>query len=402
MRPELARVLSRDLVLFMAPLPLRLLKRRGQNRHDLPLPFIHPHVCYPFSGTAAIYQGARALKLTANDRVLCPAYNCGHEIEPLLRQKVSVGFYSVNRQLEIGLSDLEKRIDRQTRAVLVTHYFGFPQPLGTIRELCDAHGLYLIEDCAHALFSKDPTGYLGTAGDIAVFSLRKTIPLPNGGALLVNRPGIETPSDLRSPHWVSTWIKILDLWKKSTLQHSASPLFLSLRIVPLALASILMGGTRILDKLHMLGHLALVDPDGEDFDFDSEILDWEIAGFGQRIIHNIDPEQIVKRRRENFQWLLDGLKGAKGCRSVFHSLPAGVCPLFFPLLVYNRDEVIWKLNQKGISAAKWWETFHDSVPWDEFPDAVFLKDHMIALPIHQDLTENHIQKIIDEFHRLPE
>jgi hypothetical protein len=36
-------------------------------------------------------------------------------------------------------------------------------------------------------------------------------------------------------------------------------------------------------------------------------------------------------------------------------------------------------------AVEWWAGYHRSFNWDEFPEACYLKDHLLTLPIHQDL-----------------
>jgi hypothetical protein len=43
---------------------------------------------------------------------------------------------------------------------------------------------------------------------------------------------------------------------------------------------------------------------------------------------------------------------------------------------------------------------HDDVPWDKFSDAVYLKQHILGLPIHQDISYHHLDKIIEVFHDL--
>jgi dTDP-4-amino-4,6-dideoxygalactose transaminase len=79
-------------------------------------------------------------------------------------------------------------------------------------------------------------------------------------------------------------------------------------------------------------------------------------------------------------------------------LPKGVCPLFFPLLVESRQEreVIYEaLKNMGITSHPWWKTFHPAVNWDEFPDAVYLKECLLGLPIHQDITRHHLDRIVN-------
>lgn len=400
MHLDIGRLLRSDLVQFMAPLAPQLLCRAAGKSRALPWPLSNPAICYTFSGTAAIYQAARALALGRDDEVLCPAYNCGHEIEPLLRRGVQVDFYAVAPDLSVDIQDLERRIRKPTRAVLVTHYFGFPQAIGALRALCDERGIYLIEDCAHALYSRDSDGYLGTRGDVAVFSMRKTLPLPNGGALVVNRSGMPIPQDLSVPPRTSTWLKAGDLSKKWLLQHFSSPIQSPVRVLALGFTLAAMG-MHLLKRLGLLSPLAVWDPDDEDFGFNSKVLGWRMANVGQRIIANTDASMIVARRRKNYSTLLEGLQHEEGYRPLLQSFPEGVCPLFFPLIVGNRHELVAALNQHAVYAAKWWETFHPAVPWDAFPTAVFLKHHLVALPVHQSINDARLYRMLEVLHSIP-
>jgi len=56
-----------------------------------------------------------------------------------------VKFYNVSLDLKPDFTDIKSKIDGKTRAILAVHYFGFPQPIRQFRELCQEHGLYLIE-----------------------------------------------------------------------------------------------------------------------------------------------------------------------------------------------------------------------------------------------------------------
>ena len=67
------------------------------------------------------------------------------------------------------------------RAILVAHFFGLPQPLAAIRQWCDQRGIRLIEDCAHALFGRSDGKAIGSWGDVAIGSLTKFHPVPEGG-----------------------------------------------------------------------------------------------------------------------------------------------------------------------------------------------------------------------------
>src|SRR5205823_6634957 len=91
--------------------------------------------------------------------------------------------------LTLDLQDLSAKLRARPGPVLAIHYFGFGQPdIEPLAGLCRRAGVALIEDCAHALFSRHTGRELGEFAPLAVFSLRKTLPLLEGGALKMNAP----------------------------------------------------------------------------------------------------------------------------------------------------------------------------------------------------------------------
>ena len=50
------------------------------------------------------------------------------------------------------MDDVTRKINKQSRVVMIVHYFGFPTDTAAVRKLCDIHGLQMLEDCAHAFF----------------------------------------------------------------------------------------------------------------------------------------------------------------------------------------------------------------------------------------------------------
>ena len=219
--------------------------------------------------------------------VLCPSYNCGHEIEPLIRLGLRVRCYRVGGDLEVDLDDLRRRMDREVKAVLVTHYFGFGQPLDELKTLCDRRGVFLVEDCAHALFSDNASGDLGRAGDAAVYSIRKTLPLPNGGAVLFNNPGIPMPAPLDPPPMLTTWLKALDLTRKSVVDRVRRDGSWT-DLLPMAAMVPLVGGRELLIRLHPAQGTACYDPDDENLGFDSRIMDWSMSPYSAALLNRID------------------------------------------------------------------------------------------------------------------
>ncbi len=152
---------------------------------------------FTFSTRVAIRRACDLLGLVPGDEVLAPGYNCGSELDPLRHVGLVIRLYPVDLSTQIDPDAVESRIGPRTRAIYVTHYFGFLQPhLPALRALCDRHGLYLIEDCALSLLSGSQPAD-GRAGDVAVFCFYKFFPVIGGGALVVNRDLPGNPSPLR-------------------------------------------------------------------------------------------------------------------------------------------------------------------------------------------------------------
>ena len=142
------------------------------------------------AGRVAIARALEMMGLAPGDRVLVPAYHCASMIDPLAWTSAEPVFYRIKADLMVDEADLETKIDPRTRAVMVTHYFGFPQNLERIRDLCDRHGLFLIEDCAHSLYGSVNGRPIGSVGDFAITSLTKFLPVSEGGALVTKDPRI--------------------------------------------------------------------------------------------------------------------------------------------------------------------------------------------------------------------
>lgn len=133
-----------------------------------------PHALAVSSGTAALHLACRAAGLGPGDEVIVPAFTFVASAsaarfvgaEPVLCD--ILGPHDVN----LDVQDVERRITPCTRAVMAVHFFGYPADVLALRELCDAHGLILIEDCAEAIMAHVAEGgpQVGTVGDLGAFS----------------------------------------------------------------------------------------------------------------------------------------------------------------------------------------------------------------------------------------
>lgn len=369
----------------------------GRVAHGLAFPDA-AHLWLTFSGTAALFAAAQALGLEPGDGVLFPAYNCGHEIEPFLRRGIRPAFYRVGPGLRVEPDDVERQIRGETRAVLLTHYFGFPQDTEAIRAVCDRHGLLLIEDCAHALLSADRGRPLGSHGDAAVFSLRKSLPLTDGGALLLRAAPAGPSPGLYDPPRLPVALKRIELWKKRLLQASTVPGWALSRAALVTLAPVL-SLRDALEARDVGGPIPWYDPDYEEFDFPDDVLSWRMSGSATAALAGFDPAAIRAARRAHYTRLAEQIRSTPGV-TLLPELPRETCPLFLPLWVERPQQVVARLQADGISAAPWWELFHPKVPWGEYPEATELKHKGIVLPIHQSLETRHIDRAARSLERV--
>lgn len=321
-----------------------------------------------------IYHGLRALGVGRGDVVLMPSYHHGVEVEAVRHTGAGVVFYRVDDRFQADLEDIERclvreRRDRpQIRALYLTHIAGFAQPVAEARALCRRYDLLLVEDCALALFSRDPSGrWLGTEGDLSIFCLYKTLPVPHGGVALARAPlcaGVRPPL-------------------ASTLHHLAGATLAWAALHGGPMARRLREGVRAVTR-------RTVDRVVEHVHVGTQHLRPEELGLGaslavEQIVRQTDAAEVVARRRHNFNHLL----GALGEDRVVPTgpLPEGTSPLFFPLRVSDRRAALATLWARGVEAIDFWSTGDAACEEGKFPETVDLRRHVIEIPIHQDLDD---------------
>jgi hypothetical protein len=110
----------------------------------------------------------------------------------------------------------------------------------------------------------------------------------------------------------------------------------------------------------------------------------------ERLLNRLDYAEIVRRRVENYRELAQMLD--PGVASVFSTLPDGVCPLFFPVFVRDKHAAAEALRARGVDALEFWNESSDTGR-EMSANARYFRQHVLELPIHQDLTRRHIAHI---------
>lgn len=369
---------------------------------DLPFPLGQENCYFYFSARYALAAGLEALRLKKEDIILLPSYNCGAEVDPVVHSGRKAAFYRIGRDLQIDIDDLEKRIHPGVKVVVVTHFLGFPQEMEVVKNICRQKKIYLVEDCAHAFLGACAGRPLGSQGDIAIFSLLKTLPVPNGGTLVINSPEIFLDYQPEKPNSFAVLFYAAQLLKQKTRARSQSRL-----VQWLACLSKAAYDSLVIVRLALAGYRKYIYPQGlflvkpDSHEFVDGIRHWGISGLSRRILKRVDFVKIREIRRRNFKHLLDNFLQSDGPWALLiKDLPPGICPLFFPLLLESpekRKAVYQRLKSRGVISHPWWDRFHPAVPWEDFPEAVYLKNHLLGLPCHQDLGPDDLDFVFEEF-----
>jgi perosamine synthetase len=333
---------------------------------------------WTFTGRVALYHGLPSLNLPPGSTILVPAYHQGVEIDTLRAAGHALRYYRVDERLGIDFADLERRVDKTVSALHVIHYFGFAQPLEPIRRFCDAHRLKLIEDCALSLFARDKDTWVGSVGDLALFSVYKTLPVPHGGFLVTKET--RSTNGLRRAPWRSTAVQTLDLLNAG-LQNS--------RLRPVE--QWLGRATHWMARRIGFDRNATIASGGANWD--QRLLGYRASAWTTWLMQFMDRDEVVARRRANFQRLAARLRGHVALP--FPELTDGACPLFFPVLVPDKVGFQQDLDRLDVQSVNLWNASHPSCPPELAEEVAHWRRDCLELPIHQELSATDIDRVAD-------
>lgn len=141
------------------------------------------------SNTSGLFTAMGAIGIQPGDEVIVSPYSMSASaIAPLLYGGIPVFADIDANTFCMSPESIEKCITPRTKAILVVHIFGHPADMDPIMALAKKHGLKVVEDCAQAPLGKYKGRYVGTIGDLGIFSLNyhKHIHTGEGGVITTN------------------------------------------------------------------------------------------------------------------------------------------------------------------------------------------------------------------------
>lgn len=141
------------------------------------------------SCTHALEISAILLDIKKGDEIIMPSYGYVSLCNAIVLRGGSPVFAEIDpKNLNISPNDIEKKITKKTKAIYIIHYGGNACEMEEIIKIKKKYNLFLIEDAAHSFLGKYKNRYLGTIGDIGVFSFHETknITGGQGGCISIN------------------------------------------------------------------------------------------------------------------------------------------------------------------------------------------------------------------------
>ena len=230
------------------------------------------------SGTAALQCAMAALQIGPGDEVILPAWTWHSCYNAIVLAGALPVFAEIDESFNIDPADIESKITRQTKAILVAHLLGSPADLDRILPIARKHSVRVIEDCAQSQGASYKGRPVGSIGDIGIHSMQinKTITSGEGGAVTTNDPLLFERASrfhdlggLRPLHEKVAGGHQLDFFPGSNFRMSeftGAVILAQIRKLDIVVGDIRTNARRVYDgigDLPGLSHRRLPDPAGE-------------------------------------------------------------------------------------------------------------------------------------------
>ncbi|RJR55011.1 MAG: DegT/DnrJ/EryC1/StrS family aminotransferase [Desulfobacteraceae bacterium] len=313
------------------------------------------------NGTAALHMSLLALGITAGDEIIVPALTFVADINVVRMVGATpvpadcTSLYDWN----MSPADIEAKITSRTKAVMIVHYAGYPCNMDEIVGICKRHGLYLVEDCAHAPGAEYRGKKCGAFGDMSCFSFftNKNLSVGEGGMYVTLSDALEQKGRYLRSHGMTTLT--LDRHEGRAITYDVTQPGLNYR----------MDEMRAALGLVQLGKLAAA---------------------------NAERERLTR----HYIHLLSDVEGITipfvdypNCKPSYH---------IFPILLdkgIDRLSVINKLKEEGIQSSIHYPSFHEFSAYKDFglndtPVATEISKRELTLPLFPTMGFEKVELVV--------
>lgn len=328
-------------------------------------------------GRYALTAVLRSLGVGPGKTVLIPAYHCRTMIDPVLRLGGTPVLFPLQPDLTPDWAGLDACVaaSAQPVALLLPHFFGFPQPVEQVRAWCDKNGVAYVEDCSHALFGELGGKPVGSFGDAAIASPYKFFACEDGGLARGAKLGVPSPRPVP---------KLGD----------------ELRGVWRSMQKLLRGAGKKLpstvgdDEARPCGVDVILDEMGISSQYDPASEARQALLWSRLIMKGSSIDQIAQARRCNYLTWLAAVSDMPGCRPQFPILPDAVVPYMFPLWLDDPARVFFRLKRAGLPIFRW-----DELAVSDCAVSRSARLGLIHLPCHQGVGQGEMDWMLGVLRR---
>jgi perosamine synthetase len=317
--------------------------------------------------TTALHLAMIVSGIKEGDEVICPSMSYIATANSIKYVGATPVFAEVNEKYNLDVNDVEKRITKKTKAILLVHQIGMPADIDVFRKLCDKYNLLLIEDAACAAGSSYKGNKIGSHSDLVCFSFhpRKVITTGDGGMITTNREDFYKRLRLLRQHAMSV---------NDRERHSAS---------------------KIIFEEHV------------EVGYNYRMTDIQ-AAVGIRQLEKLD--WIIEERRKVAKQYVDAFKDIQCIRlpledEGYFSNYQSYSIYLKPSCKISRNDLMQKLLDEGVSSRRGIMTSHREPAYAEqcqginLPFSEDLCDRSILIPLFVPMSNEEIHKVISIFRK---
>ena len=288
-----------------------------------------------------------------------PSFTCDTVFEPFLKTNYKLYFYPVNKNLTTtSEAILDTVLAHDASVVLFHRYFGFNTLDSQIDRMCETLrklGKYSIEDCTQCLYS----GFSRSQSDYTVGSIRKWTGTPDGGFIVSRRDLFSQKPNQTDMTLEQAKVKASYYKYRFLFEHKG-------------------------DK----GEMLAMYREAEDI-LDNQTDVFAISEMSARVQANLDVNNLICKRKENYKILFQSLKGP--IKPLFE-LEKSVVPLYFPILVEDRTSLQKHLVDNAIYAPVVWPKDEQQPTQCEGAENAY--QHLLCVPIDQRYNTDDMNRIV--------
>jgi dTDP-3-amino-2,3,6-trideoxy-4-keto-D-glucose/dTDP-3-amino-3,4,6-trideoxy-alpha-D-glucose/dTDP-2,6-dideoxy-D-kanosamine transaminase len=301
------------------------------------------------SGTDALFLSLKALCIKEGDEVITTTYTFYATVGAIVTAGATPVFVDIGPDYNINPLLIEDKITDKTKAIIPVHWAGKPCEMDTINSIAKKHNIFVIEDACHgiqATYKGRPAGSLGDIGCFSFHPLKNLNVWGDGGIITTSNSKIADKLTLIRSHGLAGRDECLEFSYNSRLDTIQAVV-----------------ANHVLDKMDVIT--------------DSRISNANYLDAGLSSI-----TQITIPHREDH------------IKQVYH---------LYSIQCQNRDALKAYLVNNGVDAK-----IHYPVPMhrqpaakylnykaDDFPMAEQVAAHTLSLPVHEFITKNNLDTMIN-------